>query len=142
MFDWLKILIRTDNFFSLALNTGDASYAIDWVEGKSAGAFTPSCEVASCHQQMGPRAIWPCELARSENTPRSEAYSDNSPDQEDPCYSLCQKLLSSLAIWQALIYWPKPRFTGPNNRYNTTSKKFPHASRAGGRALFTGPIGN
>ena len=52
------------------------------------------------------------------------------------------ELTGHLGQWQALIYWPKPGFTGPNNWHNTMSTKFPHASRASGRALFTGPIGN
>ena len=52
------------------------------------------------------------------------------------------ELTGHLGQWQALIYWPKPGFTGPNNWHNTMSSKFPHASRANGRALFTGPIGN
>ena len=62
--------------------------------------------------------------------------------------SLAQSVPKTIALtghlgqWQALIYWPKPGFTGPNNWHNTMSTKFPHASRASGRALFTGPIGN
>ena len=52
------------------------------------------------------------------------------------------ELTGHLGQWQALIYWPKPGFTGPNNWHNTMFTKFPHASRASGRALFTGPIGN
>ena len=52
------------------------------------------------------------------------------------------ELTGHLGQWQALIYWPKPGFTGPNNWHNTLSTKFPHASQASGRALFTGPIGN
>ena len=67
--------------------------------------------------------------------------------QQKKFCSLCQKILSSLAIWvsgnwKALIYWPKPGFTGPNNWHNTVSTKFPHASGVSGRALSTGPIGN
>ena len=57
-------------------------------------------------------------------------------------FSLCQKLLSSLAIWASGKCWSvllaQTRFYG----HNTMSTKFPHASRASGRALFTGPIGN
>ena len=53
-------------------------------------------------------------------------------------FSLWQKLLSSLAIWACGKHWS----TGPNNWHNTMSTKFPHASRASGTALFTGPIGN
>ena len=52
------------------------------------------------------------------------------------------ELTSHLGQWQALIYWPKPGFSGPNDWHNTMSREFPHASRASGRALFTGPIGN
>ena len=52
------------------------------------------------------------------------------------------ELTGHLGQWQALIYWPKPGFTDPNNWHNTNSTKFSHASRASGRALFTGPIGN
>ena len=36
----------------------------------------------------------------------------------------------------------QPGFTGPNNWHNTMSTIFPQASRASGRALFTGPIRN
>ena len=43
----------------------DASYMIDWVEGKSTCAFTPSYKVASRCQQMDPGDIWLCDLARS-----------------------------------------------------------------------------
>ena len=52
------------------------------------------------------------------------------------------ELTGHLGQWQALICWPKPGFTGPNDWQNTMSTKFPHPSRARGRALFTGPIGN
>ena len=52
------------------------------------------------------------------------------------------ELTGHFGQWQALIYWPKTGFTGPNNWHNTMSRKFPHASRASGRAVFTGPIGN
>ena len=52
------------------------------------------------------------------------------------------ELTGHLGQWQALIYWPKPGFTGPNNWHNTISTKIPHASRASGRALFISPTGN
>ena len=52
------------------------------------------------------------------------------------------ELTGHLGQWQALIYWPKPGFTGPKNWHNTISTKFPHASRASGRALLIGLIGN
>ena len=32
MFEFLKILIRTGNFFSLALNTGQIYSALNWVD--------------------------------------------------------------------------------------------------------------
>ena len=52
------------------------------------------------------------------------------------------ELTGHLGQWLALIYWPKPGFTGPNKWHNTMSTKFTRANRASGKALFTGPIGN
>ena len=51
-------------------------------------------------------------------------------------------LTGHLGQWQALIYWPKPGFTGPNNWHNTISTKFAYASPASGRVLIIGLIGN
>ena len=45
------------------------------VEGKSTGAFTPSPEVCSRRQLMGPRGIWPHVLMRLETTPHRKACS-------------------------------------------------------------------
>ena len=39
------------------------------------------------------------------------------------------KTIELTGQWQALVYWPKPGFTGPNNWHNTMSTQFPHASR-------------
>ena len=57
--------IASRGFYTMGEASRDeALHAIDWVQGKSTGALTTSCEIALRHQQMGPRAIWLHGLAR------------------------------------------------------------------------------
>ena len=51
----------------------EASYATDWVEGKSMGAFTTLRDVAPRCLQMGFRASWPHEAAPLGTTPLGKA---------------------------------------------------------------------
>ena len=56
----------------------NVSDAIDWADGKSTGAFTPS-KVASRPQQMDPTAIWLREITQLGTTHEGKHASDNSP---------------------------------------------------------------
>ena len=70
-----------------AATRGSAStQSIGLKPGKSTDAFSSSREVASRHQQMGPRAISPCELVRSGTTPLGGACFLTTHQWEFSCF--------------------------------------------------------